>query len=298
MPTSLFHSSNKIFVRCVQVVAFCMAGLYFPAAPTALAQEPDGTRVTILTENDSLHHHHAPRAQLLDIVTVGLEVITAPGGGTLFGEYRKLGGAITGFPAIPAPVLSLRFGLTEDFRAVGAGTYFGSSVVDIYDVSRSPEAADSTGQGTVVATVVEDFSVKALPLFVGVEFAPVRSQFTSYVGVLAGPVVSSVVWNTTTREQAQAGYYRPAINSDGWEVGVGGKVYAGLDLRFDRSVQRPIRGMCIEAGFSIVPVRQDVFQPIITRSRGLPKLPERSTTLQMGGFTITIGLNFQLLRKR
>lgn len=296
MPLFPVQHSNKIFVRCVQAIAFCIAGLYFPAAPTALAQEPDDTRVTILTENDSLHH--APRAQLLDIVTIGLETFTAPGGGTLFGEYRKLGGAITGLPAIPAPTLSLRIGLTEDFRAVGYGTYCASNVVDIYDVSRNPEAADSAGQGTIVATVVEDFSVKALPVFVGVEFAPVRSQFTSYVGLLAGPVVSSVVWITTARDQAQAGYYRPSINANDWGVGVGGKLYAGLDLRFDRSVQRPIRGLCIEAAFSMMPVHQDVFQPIITSSRGLPKLPERSTTLQMGGFTITIGLNFQFLRKR
>lgn len=296
MPKFSSHSRNKIFAQYVQFFAFCITGLYFPAAPTVQAQEPDESRVAILTENDSLHN--APRAQLLDIVTVGLEVVTAPGGGTFFDEYQKLGGSISGLAAIPAPTLSLRIGLTEDFRAVGYGTYFGSNVVDLYDVSRSPEAADSTGQGTVVASVVEDFSVKTLPVLLGIEFAPVRSQFTSYVGLLAGPVISSVVWNTTTRQQAQAGYYRPSINADSWGIEVGGRIYAGLDLRFDRSVQRPIRGLCIEAAFSMMPVRQDVFQPIITSSRGLPKLPERSTTLQMGGFTITIGLNFQFLRKR
>ena len=297
MPRRSPFRSNKNFVLCVQCVAFCIAGLYFSAAPTALAQEQDGTRVTILTDNDSLHH--APRAQLLDVFTAGLEVFTAPGGGTLFDEYRKLGGSITGFSAIPAPTLSLRVGLTEDLRVVGYGTYFGASTVDLYDVTQSPEGTDSARQERVVASVVEDFSVKTLPLFVGVEYAPIRSQFTSYVGAVAGPVVSSVMWNTTARQQTQAAeYYRPSINADSWGVAVGGKLYAGLDLRFDRSVQRPIRGVCIEAAFSMMPVRHDVFQAILTSSRGVATLPERSTTLQMGGFSITIGLNFQFLRKR
>jgi len=296
MPRRSPFRSNKNFVLRVQCVAFCVAGLYFPAAPITLAQKQDDTRVTILTDNDSLHN--APRAQLLDVFTAGLEIFTAPGGGTLFDEYRKLGGSISGFAAIPAPTLTLRVGLTEELRAVGYGTFFGSNAVDIYDVTQRPEAADSARQGRVVATVVEDFSVKTLPVLLGVEYAPVRSQFTSYVGVLAGPVISSVVWTTTSQQQAQAGYSRPNINTDDWVVGFGGRLYAGLDLRFDRSVQRPIRGLCIEAAFSMMPIRQDFFQAIITSSRGLPKLPERSATLQMGGFTITVGLNFQFLRKR
>jgi hypothetical protein len=283
---------RSIVLRALSLVLF-LSGLYLPSASIE-AQVTE--RAALLGANDSLARRDANRRP--DIVSMGLEVYVSSGGGTFLSEYRKLGGTIESFDPSLVPYLMLRLGVGEDLRVIGYGTYLSNGFVDLYN-ARSL-GADSMASGSALAAVVEDFSARAIPILAGIEYSPVQSQFTSYVGAAAGISINTVEWLTTTRELTQGGYYRPGINVRETDVSPALKFYTGIDLRFDRYSwqDNPFRGIFLEASYVYVPVRRDYFAALIRGTEGSVMLPTTtSATLQLGGFTFTVGLNLQFLRR-
>ncbi len=266
-------------------------------AATAAAQGED-ERSRLLVSNDSLDRIDPYRR--LDIVSFGLEVFPSPGGGDFFQEYGKLGSTVETLDANLTPTLTLRLNVSPEFRGIGYGTYLANGFVDIYDVVRRAPGDTSFSGGEILATVVENFSTTAIPVLVGIEYAPITSQFTTYVGGLVGIGITSVDWTTTAREQLQAGYYRPGINVREWGIAPAARVYTGVDLRFDRFNWRdnPIRGIFLEASYTWLPAHREFFSALISQTRGTSSVPTaQDATLQLGGFTFSAGINLQFLRR-
>ena len=230
----------------------------------------------------------------IDIISLGAEFTASPGEGDFFEKYQDLGGTVSGMDAYVAPVLAGRMVLDESLRLTVFGSYRHTSFVDPHGV-----ALDTTGEFRgISASLVEEVSFTVIPVMVGLEYSPIRSQFTSYVGVSLGAAVATVDWTTTTRELTGV-FYRPAVNTKGLSVGPAARIYTGVDLRFDRYFQGrgSIRGIYLEGAFTVLPVTRDYFAEVRTQGKGVAGLPENdSATLYVGGISFTLGLNLQFLR--
>jgi hypothetical protein len=230
----------------------------------------------------------------IDIISLGAEFTASPGAGDFFEKYQGLGGTVEGMDTYIAPVLVGRLVLGESLRVTVFGSYRHTSFVDPHGV-----AVDTSGEFRgISASLVDEISFTVVPLLAGIEYSPVRSQFTSYVGAAIGAALTNADWTTTTRELTGV-FYRPAVNTKGVSIGPAARIYTGVDLRFDRYFQGrgSIRGIYLEGAFTVLPVTRDYFAEVRTQGKGVAGLPESdSATLYVGGISFTLGLNLQFLR--
>ena len=191
------------------------------------------------------------------------------------------------------PSLMLRLGSSGSLRVVIYGAYAGGELTDLYDV------IDTVGLDRPLASIVETFSITSIPVMVGVEYAPVREQFTTYVGATVGGAYSDAEWTTVVRAVPNSGFARPATNQKGGSFHPAYRIYAGIDYRFDRNLwsQGAVRGIFLEGSYLGIPIRRDYFAAIRNESRGLRVLPgEDDGVIDLGGITFTLGINLQFVR--
>jgi hypothetical protein len=230
----------------------------------------------------------------LDVISLGLQFVPSPSGGSFFDEYTKLGGAATGLDGFTMPSLMLRLASSSPFRITLSGGYASGSFIDIYGIR------DTTPGNVGVVSLVEELSVSAIPVMIGLEYAPVRTQFTTYLGVEAGVSFNTAEWTTEIREQTISEFYRPGGNTKGSQFFPAFRIYAGADYRFDRNLwsSGPFRGIFLEGSYLALPVVRDYFASIRRQGKGLRIVPEsESGSLNLGGLTFTFGVNLQFLRQ-
>ncbi len=233
-----------------------------------------------------------PATPDFDVFSFGLEFVPSPNSGSFFKEYPVLGGkgSLGGFVA---PSFMLRLASGGSVRVVLYGAYSGGEFTDLYDV------VDTVGPNRPLASIVENISLTSIPVMAGVEYAPVREQFTTYVGATAGGAYSTAEWRTTVRNVPNSGFARPATNQKGGSFHPVYRVYAGIDYRFDRNLwsRGPVRGIFLEGSYLGIPIRRDYFAAIRNEARGLPVLPgEDDGVIDLGGVTFTLGVNLQFVR--
>ena len=273
-----------------------LAGI--PAAN--LCGQVDSSRSTII--QSLLPRDSVERAAIeadLDIVSFGLEIIPAPGGGSYFGEYRKLFGTTTALDSYASPVMTGRMRLNDKLRLVLTTSYMGTGFDEIYDAFYFPPGLDEADTVVPVAQIFEEMSISALPILVGVQFSPIRSQFTSYVGAAVGGALTRTTWTSLVRTFDNVQFFRPETNLDDPGFSPAFRLFTGVDLRFDRFYEsrNVFRGLFIEAAYLYLPVSQDYFKEVRTIGRKILFLPSTDdATLNLGGFTVTLGVNMQLFR--
>ncbi len=227
-----------------------------------------------------------------DIFSLGLEFVPSPTAGSFFEEYPRLGGTEK-LGGNLMPSLMLRLGSSGHLRWVLYGAYAGGELVDIYDV------VDTVGVDRPLASIIESFAVTSVPVMVGAEYAPIREQFTTYVGAVAGVAYSSVEWSTLVRSVPNSGFHRPSLNQKGGRFHPAYRLYAGIDYRFDRNLwsQGAVRGIFLEGSYLGIPVHRDYFTAIRKEGRELQNLPSSDdAVIDLGGFTFTVGVNLQFVR--
>jgi hypothetical protein len=230
----------------------------------------------------------------IDIISGGVEFAASPGGGTFFGDYATLGGEQTGLDSYLAPVLTGRLTMTENLLLTVYTSLHRTSFAEVYTVRSSPDPREPA-----LAGVSEEFSALAVPIAAGIEFAPIRTQFTSYVGAGAGLALTQTKWLSTV-QYSNGGYTRPARNTDQFGVAPIVRAYAGVDLRFDKGsiVRSAFRGIYLEASYLWLPVARDYFGAIRSQGAGIEAGPgSDDATLYLGGLSFTFGVNLQVLRK-
>ncbi|MBC8144884.1 MAG: hypothetical protein H7X80_04805 [bacterium] len=230
----------------------------------------------------------------IDVVSIGLDYVASPGGGSFFPEYRKLGSFSSQLGTYVAPTLAGRIAFADDLRLIANLSYHSVKFTDSYAVFE-----DSTLTPPAIAGVAEDFQALAVPVLAGIEWAPIRTQFTSYVGVGAGFAVTKVKWQSTV-QFTNGSYIRPQGNIDAMGVAPAVRAYAGMDLRFDRPSESKatFRGIFLEASYLFLPVSAEYFGELRSRGQGIDRGPASSdATLYLGGLSFTFGLNLQVLRQ-
>lgn len=244
----------------------------------------------------------APRDDSEDysLFSVRLDLIATPGSGPFFDDYRLLFGRSRELDISVMPALGGRFRLSPNLRAVVFGSWISSGFSEVYDAYRFPSDTAALPADTLLpaAQIHEDMSLEGLLLLGGVEYSPVPSQFSSYVGATAGVGIIRTTWLTSTRVFGNVAYARPKINLENTRPYPAIRLYSGVDLQFDYAGANGsiVRGVYIEASWLWLAVTDDFFGPIRRTSQNLPILPpEAESRLNLGGFAIGIGLNLQLL---
>jgi len=259
------------------------------AVTTAAAQNTGDRELPVSPADTARDRHAVPD---VDLFSIGIEYVPSPLGGDFFKEYPALGG--TGrLDGYLMPSAMMRFSAIGPVRVIVYGAWAGSDFTDIYDVRVA-------GSGTLLASVVEEFTVSSIPVLVGLEYAPVRDQFTTYAGASVGIAYSNVEWTTTVREQTAGGFSRPATNARDGAFHPAYRIYAGIDYRFDRNLweRGPVRGIFLEGSYLGVPIRRDYFAAIRGTGRELQGVPAHDdATLDIGGVTFTVGVNLQFVRR-
>jgi hypothetical protein len=300
--TDLLHCNDTRWRRTLPIVRLLLVVITLSLFdispfPILLAQEPDEEVPPL--DSSTVQSRDVIVGRGLDVISVGAELVASPGGGEFFQEYQKLGGAVDDLNPFLAPTLTGRFAIGKSFRLIVYGAFMPSSFVDIYNSMRlRPD--DSSSPGDPVAAIIEDFSLRSFPVVAGLEYSPIQSQFSSYVGLLGGLAIVSGTWQTTVRPFAPGEFYRPIMNLSGLSIAPAVRLYTGVDLRFDRYLVRgtAVRGIYLEAAFLMLPVNRPYFKDIRHQSRGLSLIPTKDdATLSIGGFTVTLGINFQVLRR-
>ncbi len=233
------------------------------------------------------------------MLSLGLEVVPSPAEGSFFESYRGLGGKLDQLDPTSLLSLTARIIASNSLRWTFSGGYMRVGFIDYYESARF--APSDTGVVAVpAASVTEKLDATVIPILGGVEWAPVRSQFTTYVGALAGVTVSSVTWTTGTRAYGLVDYRRPVTNVDGIGVSPAARIFAGVDLRFDyfSTVGGPFRGIYVEAAYLYLPLSRGYFEELRRTSRGVNLLPGADrATINAGGLSITFGVSVQFPRR-
>lgn len=285
MPVTLIPCFSGIRIMTVLLAV----GIFLSVTAGARAQNT-GDREDAPPADTTRDRSSAPD---FDLISAGLEYVPSPQGGDFFKEYPRLGGEgdLDGYVM---PSAMLRFASIGTIRIIVYGALGGGEFTDIYDVR------DSARGDVALASIVEKFSISSIPVLVGVEYSPIREQFTTYVGASAGIAYSSVEWTTSFREHSPMGFSRPATNIRGGAFHPAYRIYAGVDYRFDRNLwsQSPIRGIFLEGSYLGIPIRRDYFAAVRGAGRMLRGAPGADdATLDIGGVTFTMGINLQFVRR-
>jgi hypothetical protein len=235
----------------------------------------------------------------LDVISLGLEVVPSPAEGSFFDQYDRLGGKATQIDPTTILAMTIRVVMNDAFWLAFSGGYMRVGFDEHYEV-RTPAMSDSMGVPIPLASVNEEFRGSVLPLMGGIEWTPVRSQFTSYVGASGGLAVTSLSWTSASRPSGVDEFYRPVTNTSGIGVAPAVRVFAGVDLRFDyfSTVGGPFRGIYVEGAYFYLPLSRNYFKELRQTGQGIPVLPAQDrATVNAGGLTLTIGLNVQFPRQ-
>jgi hypothetical protein len=285
---------QKQLSGCFCIVVLCLFAPYLDGG-VARGQEVEDS-VRSIDEPSPVEGKAEQRD--MDMLSIGLTGVASPGGGDFFREYARLGGRVNELDPYGTLTLAGRMYLNGKFR-VSLFTAFGHiGFEDQYNIVH--RTAADTGEGTLLGSVDERLSSTVIPIMFGLEFSPIQSQFSSYVGVQGGVTVSSTIWTSTVRTDASVEFYRPGTNIDRMGFSPAFRAYTGVDLRFDRYYQgqTAFRGLFLEASFSVLPVAGSYFREIRRQGRDISALPdEDNATLNVGGFSVTLGINLQFLRK-
>lgn len=230
----------------------------------------------------------------VDVVSLGIEYVASAGGGTFFSEYEKLGGLRNQIGTYAAPTIAGRIAIGDAIRLIVNVSFHSARFADSYNVR-----LDTSLTVPPIAGMSEDFSVFAIPIIGGIEYAPIRTQFTSYAGIGAGLAVSKAKW-TSSLQYSNGAYTRPQRNVDDVGLAPALRAYVGVDLRFDRPSESraTFRGIFLEASYLFLPVSRDYFAELRSRGTSGSSGPETDdATLYLGGLSFTFGLNLQVLRK-
>lgn len=289
--TTLFQFLATIFLA-LPVVS--VGGVSLSAQPA----EPDDEMVRSLLIRDSVDIQQV--AEDMDIFSVGMEVCPSSGSGSFFDGYQRLGGQAQSLGLLATPTVMGRVRISDHLRIVLGSSYIGTGFTDLYTGTRvSPDRGDSA-EAIPVAQIFEDMSITAVPFFAGIQFSPIRSQFTTYLGATVGGAWVTTNWSTSPRPLENVTYFRPETNVEGSTFAPVVRLYSGLDLRFDRFFMQGnlFRGIYIEAAYLYLPSTRNYFSEVRTIGRGVDPLPTSDdATINLGGFTITVGANMQLSRE-
>lgn len=233
-----------------------------------------------------------------NLLTFSLEFIPSPFGGNFFEEYSKLNPKGLRLKDALLPTLSALFDYNENYKITGRISYYNWNLTDIYNqMVLNNTIPKENDKGSPGLSIVESISGFQIPFLMGLQFSPLRSQYSNYLGVQVGLNISNTNWQTTSRSISNSILSsRPAININGISLDFSYRFYTGFELRFDSIVSNtnPLRGVFLEISYFDLPILRGYFERIINESKGLFNTPSNGITrISTGGISISIGATIQ-----
>lgn len=177
-----------------------------------------------------------------------------------------------------------RFGLQVSYQIVNFNTTNGQ-VVDEPGLSG-------------YRTLYQSFNITNMPVFVSADYMPYTSQFRTYTGFGLGFVVINTKWEEGVYSTIEQDTRIGGLNYDHTDIGGFGRIYAGVELGFDKDYEDYFLGsLIIEASYSHTVVNTNLFHNV--RKQFSPSKPalEQSINFIPGYLQLSVNLSFNFNRK-
>ncbi len=128
-----------------------------------------------------------------------------------------------------------------------------------------------------------------LPVWLGVEWQPIQTQFRTYLHAAAGIVPLKFLWQETVKSAIPEDTRSGGTYRNGWLVRPGIRLVVGTALSFDAAARGSLlESLRLEAGYAFVPLRDPALEPL------RPQLPAAVLPAQhdfwLSGSMLTLSL--------
>jgi hypothetical protein len=141
----------------------------------------------------------------------------------------------------------------------------------------------------VIRTLLQ---LQSVPVWLGVEWLPFRTQFRTSLHAAAGLVPLKLRWlesitTTLPGDSRLGGTYR-----DEWLLRYGVRAAVGVALSFDAAARGSLlEGLRVEAAYTFVPLSEPLLEPVAAQISGAPAANER---IRLRGSSVTLSLSLVL----
>jgi len=145
----------------------------------------------------------------------------------------------------------------------------------------------------LVRTVLQ---LSALPIWIGAEWQPIRTQFRSYLHAAAGIVPVRLSWQEDITSSVPEDTRRGGLYRDQWRLRPGVRLLAGTALGFDAAARGSLlQALQLEAAVCFIPLREPFLLPVAAQlAPPFPFSPAEALAVGNTQLTLTLSLVIQL----
>jgi hypothetical protein len=147
-------------------------------------------------------------------------------------------------------------------------------------------------------TLHQNFEITNMPLFLSLDYMPYTSQFRTYSGLGLGMVVINTKWEegviSTIKQDTRTG----GLHYEDTDIGAFGRVYAGVELGFDKNFEDYFLGsLIIEASYSHTIVNADMFYKVRQQFNPPKESLSQKVNFVPGYLQLSVNVSFNFNRK-
>ncbi len=230
------------------------------------------------------------RYDLKSIVYLGVAGGFASGSDDFFNTLKtEFGSTKRNLPLIPTLaagtklllIPSYRFGLQVNYQIINFNTSF-EQYVDEPGLKGYRQMHHS-------------YNITNLPIILTADYIPYSSQFRTYIGLGVGIVVVNTIWEEGLSSSIEQDTRRGGIHYDNTDIGPLGRIYAGVELGFDKDYEDYFLGsLIIEASYTHTFVGADFYSRV--RQQFITEKPALTSSVNFVPgylqFTMAVSFNF------
>jgi len=142
------------------------------------------------------------------------------------------------------------------------------------------------------------YNITNMPILFTADYIPYTSQFRTYTGLGVGIVVVNTNWEEGLTSSIEQDNRRGGVHYDDTDIGALGRIYAGVELGFDKDYEDYFLGsLIIEASYTHTLVSSDYF--VRVRQQFINAKPNLESTVNFvpGYLQLTMAVSFNFNRK-
>ncbi|MCO5252073.1 MAG: hypothetical protein M9949_11745 [Candidatus Kapabacteria bacterium] len=144
----------------------------------------------------------------------------------------------------------------------------------------------------------QNFEITNMPLFLSLDYMPYTSQFRTYSGLGLGMVVINTKWEEGVSSTIEQDTRIGGLHYEDTDIGAFGRVYAGVELGFDKNYEDYFLGsLIIEASYSHTIVNADMFYKVRQQFNPPKESLNQKVNFVPGYLQLSVNVSFNFNRK-
>lgn len=142
------------------------------------------------------------------------------------------------------------------------------------------------------------YNITNMPIILTADYIPYTSQFRTYTGLGIGMLVVNTNWEEGLSSSIEQDIRRGGVHYDNTDIGALGRIYAGVELGFDKDYEDYFLGsLIIEASYTHTFVGVDFYSRV--RQQFITEKPALLSTVNFvpGYLQLTMAVSFNFNRK-